>query len=306
MTIKGDNKKLSSFSTYKNIKFSISDNYNIKNIPTLGSNLILKNKLNNNQNNIIAFTEEMTKNLFLNSIKITKIKNKYKSTNYNFFEYFHQNHFEPINSKNSYLRQSNLIKKINNNFLFTSYFCNDARKTKILIEFLKLDFEHDLFSYYSNKEDYSYLKNFENFKENEKENFSSSLDSLNINLIFDITFVDPKKRNFSNCKIIDNFIILITQDEIMLLPLSDIMLLNVNLNCFSFNFYKNFNNENKLFFLNKNLREIPQAYNWPIINGLKPILKIKQENKEFCIEKSFVFLYYNSNKKTFLFLFFLI
>jgi len=302
MMLKDKCKSFSSFFAYKNIKFSISDNFNIKNIAKISSNSSIFTNQNNHPNTIQSFKDKMTKNFFQNSIKITKLKNKINATNYEFFEYLNENHSEEIEiqTRKLNLNKNNRRKPIiTNNFLLTSFFCNDSKMTKILIEYLKLDLEHEPFLYNSHKENYSYLNNFWKSKENEEdkeENFSSKLDCLNLNLIFDITFAadTTNKRNFSYCKIKDSFIFLIAQDQIIIFALCDIMQLNVNLNCFRFDFYENFNSDKRLFFINKNIRDIPQAYNWPFISGFKPILKSKSNNKDdYYIEKCFVFLYYN-------------
>jgi len=256
---------------------------------------------NSSENYIINYLDNIKKNLYLNSIKITKLKNKLKGTNYIFFEYnniFHSE--EPFLTKTE--RIISTLKSINCNFLITSFFCNDNKKTSLLIDFLKHDIEHEFTTYNYNKIDYSYSKNLERANNNENlyDINTSVQDSINLNLIFDISLIDSKNRNFSNCQVKDGFLIAVCDEEILFFHISDLMLMNINLICYSFKFFENFKGEDQYSFLKRNFKNIPQAFNWPIICGLRPKLKEINQRSNFIacqnnlfIEKSFLFLYYN-------------
>ncbi len=300
----------STFHVFKTMKFSLNNNFNNNNTSNIRKDTLFNSQLhsfknnNNYQDNIIKYTKDSKKNLFLNSIRITKLKDKIVSTNYEFFEYHYRNHFSIYDSQED-IYQENLFKEINNNFLLTSFFCIESHKTKTLIEFIKTSSEFELNNYNHKEQDYKYQNNFDlNNKliiQNKNENLYLH-DSLNLNLIFDISLIDQKKRNFSKCLLVDDFLIYVSKDETIFFSLSDIMQVNVNLIAFSFRFSEFFNSEKNLAYINKNIRNIPQTYNWPIICGLKPQLVIAKNNdskksiKDYSIEKSFVFLYYNCKK----------
>lgn len=258
-------------------------------------------KISNNKdyNNI---TNTFQENLFLNSLKLYTIKTKCKQTNYEFFTYNTTNYLHDF-SQNEHL--SNFNNKLygdnrndeenikNENFLLTSFYCSNTSTTKILMENIKLD-ELSI-SYNYQKEKYSYFDGFESQKDNEINNYNIE-NHINSNLIFDISVLDRKKRNLSKIRIIENFLIIICEEEILFFFLSDIMLLNKNLYFYSFKFKENFTQENNLSFVTRNMKNIPQAYNWPVIETLNPRI-FSNDLKINKVEKNFIFLFYNGNEK---------
>ena len=187
------NEKISKFEFYKFTKFltqnksafsNFSNNFSISNPDTFYSKTF--------NDKLSYFSKE---NLFLKSLKYFKVKTKVRNTNYKFFEYFFVN-------KNQENFPNFSHKK---NFLVTSFFCEDTKNTKIHIEFLDKKENVD-FNFKFSKQKYIYNNEIED---------KNVIDSLSYILIFDLNIIDIKKRNFSKISIIDNFLILVNDEEIL-------------------------------------------------------------------------------------------
>ena len=103
----------------------VNPNYSTNNFNT-GNDSILFNKNLQLENNFIC------------DLKTFKIKKKVKNTNYNMFTYKHpQNPFIFPKENSSKLSNNNCLFNYEN-FLCTSFYCEDTKTTKILIENLIL------------------------------------------------------------------------------------------------------------------------------------------------------------------------
>lgn len=227
-------------------------------------------------------------NNFNFGLKIFEIKAKVKNTDYNLFSYKYKPSKFPF--------ENNYDDDKENYFLCTSYYCGYLNVTKILIENLKFDKRNYL------NERISYEKiNINSIVNVEKEN---NKEFPKNELILDITLKSRNslKSNFVNVNIIENFIILNNDKEILIFFLNDIMTLNKNLKGFYISFNEKDAKNLKIKELNKliksEIKKIPQTFKWPIITSTKAKIIFNNDknnnNNKFLIEKEFIFLFYSS------------